>query len=83
VDEPDRDGVEEVELLPASPLGGDETGLLEHAQVLHHAEARHRQPLLQRAQRLPVFVEEGVKQLSARGVGEGLENCVHDQRIGD
>src|SRR5215813_8907832 len=43
VDEPDGNDVQEVQLLAAALLGRDETGLFEHLQVLHDAEARHRQ----------------------------------------
>ena len=42
MDEPDRDGIQEVELFAALPLGDHEAGLLQLPQVLHHAEARHR-----------------------------------------
>ena len=77
VDEPDRDGIQEVQLLAPASLRHDEAGLLEDPQVLHDAEARHRQTLLQRAQRLPVFLKQLVEQPPARRVGEGLEHRVH------
>ena len=77
MDEPDRDGVQEVELLAPAPRGHDEPGLLEHPQVLHHAEARHRQPPLERAQRLPVLAEELVEQAPPGRVGERPEHLVH------
>jgi hypothetical protein len=77
VDEPDRDRVQEVELLAPTPLRGHETRFLEHPEVLHDAEARHRQPLLERAECLPVLLEQLVEQAAARRVGEGLEHCVH------
>ena len=38
VDEADRDGVQEMQLLATLPLGHDQAGLLEQLQVLHHAE---------------------------------------------
>jgi hypothetical protein len=38
VDEPDRNRVEEVVLLAAAPARDHEAGLLEHLEVLHHAE---------------------------------------------
>ena len=59
------------------PAGHDEPGLLEHPQVLHHAEARHRHALLERAQRLPVLALERVEQAAPRRVGERLEHVVH------
>jgi hypothetical protein len=83
VDEPDRNRVEEVVLLAAAPARDHEAGLLEHLEVLHHAEARHRQPLLERAERLPVLLEQLVEQAAARRVGEGLEHGVHAWSIGD
>ena len=66
-----------MELLATAPARGHEARLLEHPQVLHHAEARHRQPLLQRAEALPVLPEQLVEQAAARGVGEGPEHIVH------
>jgi hypothetical protein len=77
VDEPDRDGVQEMQLLAPAPPGYDEAGLLEHAQVLHHTEARHRQAPLECAQRLPVLLEQLVEQASSCRVGEGPEHIVH------
>ncbi len=55
----------------------DEPRLLEHLEVIHDAEALHRQALLQSAQRLHVLLEQLVEQAAARRVGEGLEHCVH------
>ena len=77
MDEPDRDRVEEVELLASAPARGHEPCLLEHLEVLHHAEARHRRPLLERAERLPILGEEPVEQFPSRRVGECLEDRVH------
>ena len=62
VDEPPRD---------------DEPGVLEHPQVLHHAEARHRQALLERAERLAVLREQLVEQAATGRVGERAEDVVH------
>ena len=64
-------------------LRGDEPGGLEHLQVLHHAEARHRQSLLERAERLPVAFEQLVEQAPAGRVCEGPEHRVHATIIGD
>ena len=58
-------------------LEADRPRLLEHAQVLHHAEARHRKPLLERRERLAVLGEQLVEQAPARRVGESLEPRVH------
>ena len=78
MDEADWHRIEEVELLPAAPPGHDQAGVLELPQVLHDAEARHREPLLQRAERLPVRPEELIEQLAPGRVGQGLEHLVHD-----
>ena len=83
VDEPDRDGVQVVELLAATPLGGHQARFLELLQVLHHAEARHREPLRQCAQRLPVLAEELVEKAPPRRIGEGSEHRVHAPTIRD
>jgi len=77
VDEPDRDGVQEVELLAAALLRDHEPRLLEDPQVLHHAETRHRQPLLERTQRLPVDLEQLVEQAATGRVRKGSEDLVH------
>jgi hypothetical protein len=76
VDEPDRDRVEEVELLPALLAGDDEPRLLQHLQVLHDPEAGHRELGLQLGQRAAVTREEQVEQEATRGVGKRLEHAV-------
>ena len=76
VDQPDRHRVEKVQLLPARPPRDDETGLLEHAQVLHDAEARHLQLGLQLGERAAVTHEEPVEQEATGRVGECLEHAV-------
>jgi hypothetical protein len=50
---------------------------LVHLEVLHHAEARHGEALLERRQRLPVLPEELIEQAAARGVCERPEHFVH------
>ena len=77
VDEPDRDGVQEVELLPTPPLGDDEAGLLQLPEVLHDPEARHRKPRLEFGQRLAVGPEELIEQAPPGRVGQRLEHLVH------
>jgi hypothetical protein len=72
-----RYGIEEVELLAAAAFGDDQAGLLEHAQVLHDAKTSHRQPALERAQRLPVALEQLVEQAAAGGVANRPEDVVH------
>jgi hypothetical protein len=77
VDEPDGDGVEEMQLLPPPSAGDHEAGLLELLEVLHHAEARHREALLEGAEGLAVVAVELVEQLPPGGVGERSEDLVH------
>jgi hypothetical protein len=77
VNEPDRNGVQEVQLLAAPAARDHDAGLLEDPQMLHHAEPRHRQPLLERAERLAVLLEQLVEQAPARRVGQCFEDLVH------
>ena len=77
MDEPDRDRVEEVELLPAALLRDHEPGFLEHLEVLHHAEARHLEVLLERTERLAVLPEQLVEQLPTGRISQGFEHRVH------
>ncbi len=73
-DEPDGDRVEEVELPPAVPARGDEVRILEHAKVLHDAEAGHlRERRLQLAERLAIALPEPVEQHAPVRVGERPE----------
>src|SRR5512143_983167 len=81
VDEPDRHWVQEMELLSAPLAGDDEIRLLQHLEVLHHAEARHRQATLEGAERLPVLLEEPVEQLAPGRIAERLEHLVHGSRV--
>jgi hypothetical protein len=73
VDETDRDGIQEVELLPAALARDHEIGLLEHTEVLHHTEARHRQLSPELAQRLAVAAAKLVKELPPGRRGERSE----------
>ena len=72
-----------MELLPPSPLGHDEAGFLELLEVLHHAEARHLEAFLERAQGLAVLAEELVEQAPPGRIGEGLEHRIHAATIRD
>ena len=76
VDQPDRHRVQVVELLPALPARDDETGVLEDAQVLHHAEAGHLELGLELRERAAVALEELVEQVASRRIGERLEDLV-------
>jgi hypothetical protein len=76
VNEPDRQGIEEVPLLPSGPAHDDEARAFEDAQVLHHAEARHRQLGLELGERPPIAREEPIQQMAPRRIGERLEHAV-------
>jgi len=76
VDQPDGDRIEVVELLPAFTAIDDEPGSFEHLQVLHHAEARHLQLLLELGQRPAPSLEQPVEQMAARLIGQGLEDQI-------
>src|SRR5262249_48180019 len=83
VDKPDRDGVEEVQLLPATPPGHHQARLLQLLQVLHYPEAGHRKAILEGTQGLPVLAEQFVEQAAPGRVGQGPEYLVHALSIGD
>ena len=74
----DGDRVQEVLLLASHLAGGDEVGVFEHAEVLHHAEARHLgQHDAQSDERLAVLLEQRVEQRPTVGVGERPKDEVH------
>ena len=83
VDQADGHGIQEVELLPAPPPGDDEARRFELLEVLHDSEARHREVLLERVERLTVLPEQIVEEAPPSGVGQGPEHLVHDPRICD
>ena len=61
---------------PAALGGRHQSRVLEHAEVLHHAEPRHLQIGLELRQRASVAHEEPVEEMPPRRVGEGLEHAV-------
>src|SRR5258708_1779280 len=77
VDEPDWDGIQEMQLLAAAAPGHDQASLLQLPEVLHDAESGHRQAPLESAQGLTVLPEELVPQTPPGWVSEGLESVVH------
>ncbi len=80
MNEPNRDGVQEVQLLAPLPPGRDETRLFQQPEMFHDAEASHRQPLLESAQGLSVFLEQFVEQLSTSRIRERFEHIIHGQK---
>ena len=65
-------------LLPPGLLGGDEVGLLEHAEVLHHTEAREPgEHGAQLAERLTVTAEQRVEQRPTVRVGQCPKDEFH------
>jgi len=81
VDLSDGDGVEVVELLSADLLGRDEVRRFEHAEVLHHTEARQvGQARAQLAQALAVALEQRVEQRPPAAVGHRSKDEIHGRR---
>jgi hypothetical protein len=76
VDQPDRHRVQEVQLLPPRAARRHQARVLQQAQVLHHAEARHRELRLELGQRAPVAREEPVEEVPPGRIGERLEHAV-------
>src|SRR5262249_18348500 len=73
VDFLERDRIEEMELLAAAPLHGDEVRCFEHGEVLRHALARHVEGLAELTQRCAVVCMQAMRELSAPWIGQRLE----------
>lgn len=77
VDLADRHRVQVMDLLPTVAPRRDEVGLLEHLQVLHHAEARQLgQFVAELSEREAVVAEQTVEQATTTRVGQRLEDRV-------
>ena len=76
MDLPDRDGVEEVQLLPSGSSGDDQPGALELPQMLHDPEPRHVYSGLELREREAIALEEPIEQQPTRWIGERLEHAV-------
>ena len=72
----DRHRVEEVQLLPAGAAGDDQPRVLQHPQVLHHAEPGHLDVRLELGERAAVPLEQPVQQAPPGRVRERLEHAV-------
>jgi hypothetical protein len=77
VDEPDRNRVQEVQLLATPTPGCHQTGLLELPQVLHDTEASDLEARFEGGERLAVAAEELVEQTPPGRIGQGPEHLVH------
>src|SRR5262245_22411172 len=77
VDLVDGHGVQEVELLAASPRGADEVRLLEQRQVLRDRLPGHPHPLAELREREPARLVEAIEQLPPAGIRERSEHRVH------
>ena len=66
-----------MELLPTDLAAGHEVGVVQHGQVLHHAESGHgRQGRAELSERLAVSEEEAVEQEPPTRIGESPEHGV-------
>jgi hypothetical protein len=71
-----RDGVEKMQLLASAPMRDYQARPFQHLEVLHYAEARHLELLLELSQRLPIVLVEQVEEKAPRAVSEGSEHQV-------
>jgi hypothetical protein len=76
MNQPDRHRIQEVQLFPAPPARDHEARVLEDAEVLHHAKARHLKLGLEVGERAAVTREEPVEQEAPRRVGKSLEQAL-------
>jgi hypothetical protein len=76
-DQPDRHRVQEVQLLATAALGGHQSRFLEYPEVFHDAKSGHGRPPHERAEGLPVVLEELVEQAPAGWIGKRSEGRVH------
>jgi len=76
MDQPDRDGIEKMQLLPARPARDEKTGLLQQAQMLHDPDARHLHLGFELGQRATFTLEEKIEQKATGRVGQRLEHEV-------
>ncbi len=84
VELPDRDRVQVVEARPSHLARRHEPSLLEHPDVLHHAEARDLEVGLELSERAAVLVVEQVEDRAARRIGQRPEHrFVHASILGD
>lgn len=73
------DGIEEVELLTATPSGGDEVGVFEDFEVLGDGLTGHVEAAAEIAESLAVLAAQLIEQGPAAGIGQGFEDCIHHE----
>src|SRR5579872_983882 len=78
-------GIQIVPLLATHPPAGDETGVLEYAQVLGDAETCDRQVRLELGERESGFLEQPVQEVPSSPISQCLEDLLvfHPPTIGD
>lgn len=75
-------GIERVDLGPPHPFDTDQSGFLEHVEMLGYRLARDRHPILRGRkganleQRLPRTLAQAIHDLATRGVAKSLEDAV-------
>jgi hypothetical protein len=76
----ERHGVDEMQLVPATPNRAHKIGRLQYPEVLRGGLPGHVQVFAKLAERLPVHFTKKVKQLSACRVAQRFENLVSVHR---
>src|ERR1700683_522172 len=72
----DRHGVDEMQLLAALTLHGDEVRAFQYRQMLGYGLAGHGESCAQIIQGLPIATVQPVQQRPATGIGQRPENVV-------
>ena len=72
----DRDRVQRIHPLPSFFAGGDQTGVAQHLDVLHHAETRQMRKGLDNLRGLPRTLVQQVENRPPRGIGERFPDRV-------
>ena len=72
-----------MKILASTPLSHQKLGAFKDAEMLHDAEASHRQPSLKFAESLAIPPKQHVQQTPSYRVGQRLEHCIHVRTICD
>ena len=76
VNQPDRHRVQKMQLLPAGPARDNDAGGFEHTEMLHDAEACHRQLRFELRQRLATTRAGQIEKVATRRIRQCLEDAV-------